>query len=406
MKTNNNITDNQKNTNRMTLHEAATLDKRWNLPIQIHHPTKNISSESPIVLICGWAGVGSVDWGSIPKILAAKTNRNVVTYDARGLGNSILSSPSDSGLECLSLEVMASDALSVIDSYYEEYLGRSSSRANNDASCNLQREFCVGGVSMGGMVAQVLAHSLHADADADADVDADVDQHQTEIKIRNQRIYSISSLGLISSAPVRRSAGKESYPLREVSLPGDHFLTSFDGFHDSEERIHGTTRFFQALGDGFIAKPGRNKMRDKLVASFLSTRAGFENGLSLEWILAQKRVLLQESYGLWSTHRSQDLSNSSNTEIDCSPLHLSALNIPSIVIHGRDDRVIPVHHAKKLHSVLDGPKSHSSSENTECRKNYLQRNSELVLIEDCDHLCWITNGHDLVNVLGEFWLSK
>jgi len=194
--------------------------------------------------------------------------------------------------------------------------------------------------------------------------------------------------------------------LRDVSLPGDHFLASFDGFHDREERIHGTTRFFQALGDEFLSKPGRNKMRDKLVASFLSTRAGFENGLSLEWILAQRLVLLQESHGLWSTHRKKDVSNSSNIGDDYSPLHLSALNIPSIVIHGRDDRVIPVHHAEKLRSVLDGAKSHSSSEKTERGKTALQRNSVLVLIEKCDHLCWITNGHDLTNVLGKFWSSK
>ena len=374
---------NKNKNERMTYREATTSDGRWKLPIQIYHPTKILASESPIILICGWAGVGSVDWGAIPKILAAKTNRNVLTYDARGLGNAILLSPSDSGLESLSLEVMASDTLAIIDSYYKNY--EHTVGPNDDASC--KREFCVGGVSMGGMVAQVLANYLHGSQQRETKPNAWTSS-------RNQN-YGISSLGLISSAPVRKHLNKEPCPMTDNSIPNDHFLASFDGFNETEKQANGTKRFFEALGHEFLSRPGRKKMRDKLVSSFLSTRAGFKNGMSLEWILAQRRVLLQESHGLWYPNLDQvpDVD-----KCDDDPLHLNTLNIPSIVLHGQDDRVIPVHHAKKLYSVVNSKQDYSST-----TTQPQQRNSKLILIEDCDHLCWITNGHDLSNTLGKFW---
>ena len=379
---NSSINKKNKKNERMTCSEATTLDGRWELPIQIHHPTSSLASNSPIILICGWAGVGSVDWGAIPKILAAKTNRNVLTYDARGLGNATLLSPLDSGLESLSLEIMASDTLDIIDSYYNAYLGTS---AKDNIGC--KREFCVGGASMGGMVAQVLAHSLHGSQHTGMRLNA--------AWTTRKQIYSISSLGLISSAPVRKYNNTGSYPMIDCSIPHNHFLASFDGFHRNEDQITCTKRFFEALGDAFLSRPGRTKMRDKLISSFLSTRAGFKNGMSLEWIFAQRNVLMQESHGLWYPNLDHIPAV---VNFDDEPLHLSALNIPSIILHGKDDRVIPVHHAKKLHHVMNSTQNFSP-----IRTKTLRVNSELALIEDCDHLCWITNGHDLTNALGKFW---
>ena len=67
-----------------------------------------------------------------------------------------LLSPSDYGLESLSLAVMASDTLTIIDSYYKNY---EYIMGPNDDGC--KREFCVGRVTMRGMVGKELANYLH-----------------------------------------------------------------------------------------------------------------------------------------------------------------------------------------------------------------------------------------------------
>jgi Predicted hydrolases or acyltransferases (alpha/beta hydrolase superfamily) len=122
--------------------KATSLDTKWKIPMRIHRPSRFVQNQPmtkpPILLISGWAGV-SMDWGSFPKMIASRTKRDIITYDARGLGNSEyqpprVGSPSFSAAAAagggllveeegeshvLSLDLMALDALAVLHSYYE-----------------------------------------------------------------------------------------------------------------------------------------------------------------------------------------------------------------------------------------------------------------------------------------------
>jgi len=295
-------------------------------------------------------------------MLAARTNRPILTYDARGMGNStrLQQGNERTSLE-LSMEIMALDALSVARRYHQ---------FKDDSE---QKDFCVGGVSMGGMVAQTLAHILHHDHD-------DYDER-------------VSSLGLIASSPIRRRrfhTMPSSFP--SINLPEEHFLSSFDNWHslDEENKHRSAKTFFRALGPGFLAKPGRKALRDRLIASFLSTRNNFVNGIGCDGIMAQRHVLLNESHGLLGDDHVADKGSWYEP--------LVGLNIPSVIVHGEEDSVISLSHGKKLHSIMKSIDGNCLSEGQD-----ESRGAELVVIKDCDHLCWITHGHELVNTMGEFW---
>ena len=382
----------RRSTPSITTLKATTADQKWNLPVLVHHPpaesklaqVPGVLALQPILLICGFAGAGSTDWGSIPKMLAAKTKRPVVTYDARGLGNSIRTQKSictstgtgtggdtdtsvinsDHNDLDLTMNLMALDALSVVKHYYENEHNNAVAAKHEKG---VQRNFCVGGVSMGGMVAQALAHTLHHD---------------------DQNDYQVSSLGLISSSPIQDSSSGllGEYPTwDDVELSEDHFLLAFDNFHNESEteKYHSTKRFFDALGQDFISKPGRKALRDKLIASFISSREEFVNGIGFDGIMAQRSVLLNESHGVWNNQN--------------KPLHLGDLGIPSIVIHGKKDSIIPFNHGKRLHYIMDNKSTGLTQEKSIAKFGVIQH---------CDHLCWITNGHELVQMVGAFFQKR
>jgi pimeloyl-ACP methyl ester carboxylesterase len=70
--------------------------------------------------------------------------------------------------------------------------------------------------------------------------------------------------------------------------------------------------------------------------------------------------------------------------------------LPYVIVHGEDDSVISVNHAKMMHSFLSSQASYRGDE--ECKN--------LFILEECDHLCWITHGHEVVDILGEFWSNN
>lgn len=372
-----------------------------------------------------------MDWGSFPKMIASRTKRDIITYDARGLGNSEYQPPRVSpssfsataaaggiGLleeeegesHVLSLDLMALDALTVVNSYYEylEQEGYSESmivgqEEGGKGGFGQEHEatkcFCVGGVSMGGMVAQALSQLIHDRA------------YLLERPMRDQLLrcniekYRISSLGLISSSPIRQRRNR-TY-LLTPDIPPGHFLASFDDFHHEERRQESTRRFFQALGDDFLSKTGRKTLQEKLILKFISSRERFENGIGMKSILAQRKVILNEIDGIWRDGRGRPNLNFRDTEEeskDHHPLCLRSLNIPTIVVHGTKDKVIPFGHAEMLHSLATKGASRNAemNQNSESQNN----NAALIPIEQCGHFPWITNAHDLVNILANFWSGE
>lgn len=88
---------------------------------------------TPCLLIHGFA-CGADDWGSLPRAIATKSQRDVIYFDNRGVGGS--AAPEGP----YTVDMMASDALHVLDS------------AGVDQAHVL-------GISLGGMIAQTLALS-------------------------------------------------------------------------------------------------------------------------------------------------------------------------------------------------------------------------------------------------------
>ena len=86
---------------------------------------------APLLLIHGFA-CGKEDWGAVPRIVGTKAQREVISFDNRGIGHS--THPSGS----YSVEQMTNDACGVLHA------------AGVDKACVL-------GISLGGMIAQKLA---------------------------------------------------------------------------------------------------------------------------------------------------------------------------------------------------------------------------------------------------------
>eukprot|EP00928_Gymnodinium_smaydae_P071579 TRINITY_DN55127_c0_g1_i1.p1 TRINITY_DN55127_c0_g1~~TRINITY_DN55127_c0_g1_i1.p1 ORF type:complete len:372 (-),score=61.01 TRINITY_DN55127_c0_g1_i1:312-1370(-) len=87
---------------------------------------------APLLLINGWA-CGADDWGAIPKLLASRGNRAVVSFDPRGIGES------SAIKEPVTIETLAADAAEAM------------------VVAGLGSRCHVLGLSLGGMVAQQLA---------------------------------------------------------------------------------------------------------------------------------------------------------------------------------------------------------------------------------------------------------
>ena len=349
---------------RITRLETATKDNMWTLPIHVHHPPKEVLSQTPILFICGWAGAGTTDFGALPKIIASKTKRNVITYDTRGLGNSKPLYSKDELETCpsndLSLDTLTEDVFSIIDLYYDE-LGI-------DMETDDLKEFCVGGFSFGGLVSQKIAHDLHGN-------------DPSAISTQNKN-YKISSMTLVSSLPLLLNKNIDLMP-EDNRVESKHFLATFDNFNKEDDKYKSAKKFFDALGKDFLSRPGREKLRDKLVTSFLESRDEFVNGIGLEWIQAQRRILLHHSNILGDE---KDCTMNLSTHFDLNGIR----NIPTCIIHGKEDNIIPIQHASSLHLTFGQNIS---------KDNY---KNQLHILEECDHFSWITHGQDLCLIFDGF----
>lgn len=63
--------------------------------------------------------------------------------------------------------------------------------------------------------------------------------------------------------------------------------------------------------------------------------------------------------------------------------------IPFVIIHGEGDSIIPLDHAKKMNEYLS--------------RGEIDGSNRLYIFNECDHLCWITHGLKVVDILGKFW---
>lgn len=147
-----------------------------------------------------------------------------------------------------------------------------------------------------------------------------------------------------------------------------------------------TEHFFQAIGSKWLSKPGRKALQMKLMKNFIETRNNFVNNDNIG-ILQQKNVLLEQE-------QKKSINHHKGVSIEDHFLHIvKEKEIPVVTIHGEDDSVISVDHAERIHSYLT---SHD-------KDNANKVNSQLFILKECDHLCWITHGHEVVDILGDFW---
>uniref|UniRef100_A0A7S4HNJ1 AB hydrolase-1 domain-containing protein n=1 Tax=Odontella aurita TaxID=265563 RepID=A0A7S4HNJ1_9STRA len=340
--------------------ETITLDGNYSLPTFVYRPSgANAMSEArtnaafsnlpPLLLVSGWTGVAS-DWGAIPSMLASQIGRDVVTFDARGVGDSTPVDVEVCGclpLEDLSLKQMASDALCVVKSAEEMRRKDDGAVGGIGIAAEPPLSFCVGGASMGGMVAQLLAGAAHGRVSLPCG------------RGHGGDVFELTSMALICTSS-------------RVPSPSTHdFLNSFECWSSNSDDLVNrqcVERFFDmALGEAFLRRPGRARLREKLVDGFVLDRAASSNSCGTG-MQAQKRALLQFSNVGGTAEFLPDIGE----------------HIPSLVVHGKDDRVI--HHKSALHL-----------------QHLLGSRTSLSLIEDCDHLCWITHGLELVEILGDFF---
>ena len=316
---------------------VETADGEWMLPVTIHTPPPNVSSSSsstttlsPILLIAGWTGAAG-DWGALPKLLASRTRRPVISHDARWIGKA---RPNTTDPSSLSLHQMALDAKSILHHLL--------------ATLRYEPPFCLLGNSLGGMVAQLLVAESSAN--------------------NNNPPPPISSMILISTG----SVAKPDYPA------STDFLSSFDSWEDNDggssstdtQRRRCAKRFFEALGETYLEKPGRLKMRDRLVEHFVSTRHGMQ---AKEGIDAQKQALLQFS--------------PTTTAIVEKNIVLPPASPPTFVLHGRNDRVFDYRNAYLLQDSMGS-------------------SCEVVVLPDSDHLLILSDTASVVSNVESFLKDK
>ena len=333
----------------------------------------------PIILVSGWTGVAA-DWGAIPKMLASKTGRCFITYDARGLGNSLSissSQPSEAHLDFNqhSLELMASDVFAVAsqsiplvmqtqnkneqtineNSFVHEEVFRDGKNQKEIAS------FGIGGFSMGGMVAQLVAGAV---------VGSITLPHTLERKVY-PKSFDLTSLALISTSPRSSSKTNDSFTKNQ-----DEFFNAFT--HWSDGNTHGKNHdcadiFFLALGDMYVHQ--KQNLRKRYVESFVHSR-NLHIQQGSRGIHAQRHALLRD-----------DFDSSSFLP------HVGSFNIPSLIIHGRQDRIFPWENAVEIENMLKF-KSADNNDSDDVTK--------VLIIDECDHLCWISHGLELVSTWGDF----
>jgi pimeloyl-ACP methyl ester carboxylesterase len=314
--------------------QVRTADGHWLLPTRIHHcKDEQGTSSPPLLLIQGWVGV-SEDWGAVPKLLASRIKRDVIVYDPRMLGQAQKLSVQQRTQETrLSLEQLASDAITI--------LNHLSQTIYNDRS---SFSFGIGGASKGGMVAQlVVGSSLGL-------VDLEHEQNS------QQRPWSVSSMLLMCTTA---GGTPPKYPINKK------FLDSFRDWH--HDPVRSASQFFSALGDEFLARPGRMRLQEKLIHGFIPSRRQFATEAHLG-ISAQRDSLLEEDF-------------------DSTPfLEQIGERVPSLIVHGKDDNVVDYRNALLLQGHLG----------SSCRVD---------ILDPCDHLLWITHGKELVDKIAMFYES-
>jgi pimeloyl-ACP methyl ester carboxylesterase len=279
----------------------------------------------PILLISGWTGIAS-DWGVIPKLLSAHTGKDVIMYDPRWLGGSRrLAANSEAGSmleDELSWDDMTMDALNVLH------------HLNQHRYHDEETPYCVVGASMGGIVAQRML------------------QHQAAaIEIQSLVLISTTSSSIDNKYPV-------STEFLSLFDDDDNNVTSTDD--DNTISREAANSFFESLGTDFLAKPGRTKLRDRLVDSFRASR----NTVGIE----KQRRLMEPST---LSNRNESSTN------DSSPPP------PTLVLHGKQDQVIDYRSTFALQDTFG----------SQC---------EVHLFHESDHLLWITDGMRLVDDISTF----
>jgi pimeloyl-ACP methyl ester carboxylesterase len=333
----------------------------WELPITIYSTTvattadrqigndehvdsNNIADDNrcPILLISGWTGIAS-DWGVIPKLLSAHTGQDVITYDPRWLGGTRLTPATDgtsftsqtlSTADELVWDDMTMDALNVL-----RHLNRHRYR-------DKENPYCIVGASMGGIVAQRMLQQEVVPVDADNDAAA----------------IDIQSLVLISTTS---SSIDNKYPVSTDFLgifEDDSSSSSSSSSANDDNTISrdAANQFFESLGTDFLAKPGRTKLRDRLVDSFRASR----NKVGIE----KQRRLMEPS-------RLSTIIEFPNNDSSSLP--------PTLVLHGKQDQVIDYRSTFALQDAFG----------SQC---------EVHLYDKSDHLLWITDGMRLVDDISSF----
>lgn len=291
---------------------VLTFDGKWKLPTFVHRDD-SVPSDGlpPLFLISGWTGVSS-DWGALPRLLVSKTGREVITYDPRWMGQA-QNIADDNELEH-SIPEMVADASKIIS-----HLSKHHYRDHTS--------FCLVGASMGGIIARQL------------------------LSDESERVDSLVLVSTCSNV--------------SFSKVPQRFLDSFESWSEDDSTLQQTCAlsFFEALGNSFLAQPGRMKMRDKLVKTFIESRRQFRTPPHIG-IKAQRRAMLE--------HFESGLSQVSDYD-----------RRPCLVLHGKEDRVFSFRNAFELQDAYG-------------------RSCEVELLPPSDHLTWITDGTAIVDMIARF----
>jgi len=177
-----------------------------------------------------------------------------------------------------------------------------------------------------------------------------------QVQLNDQRIQNVVSMILIATTPGVKQL--QSPRLRS-------FFKCFQGW--PQDKTKSASQFFLALGEsynGCVVNRSKHVMKQRFIEKFILSRDMHEQ-------VAQNPFLKGVTVQYQALREPFD-----------STTYLKHLGIPSLVIHGADDSVISKEAAELLHQHL----SHS----------------KLVIIPDCDHLCWLTYPLFLVDSMCNF----
>mmetsp|Transcript_36143 Transcript_36143/g.52982 ORF Transcript_36143/g.52982 Transcript_36143/m.52982 type:complete len:235 (+) Transcript_36143:375-1079(+) len=205
--------------------------------------------------------------------------------------------------------LMAADAISVMASA----AATTAAAINGSASPPNPEKlvFSVGGVSMGGMIAQIIAGFARGRIP--------LPEFTKNPHNNNHHALDITSLALICTTP---GGSPPKHP------PKRNFFKSFYSWSDGDangKNHQCAESFFDALGHDFLQRPGRKKMQQKLIRSFVSSRNGFvhkgADGMAAQ-LQAVRRFDATDILPLIGGESGSD-------------------GLPCVIVHGEKDSVIP-----------------------------------------------------------------